>query len=73
MLTAFCWEAISTVSLIQSWLKQSKQPPFLQNYLQTKSTHYLAAQSGNGHKVGYMGDGINDAPSMKVADVGISG
>lgn len=26
----------------------------------------------NGHIVGYMGDGINDAPSMKVADVGIS-
>ncbi len=26
----------------------------------------------NSHKVGYMGDGINDAPSMKVSDVGIS-
>ena len=26
----------------------------------------------NGHKVGYMGDGINDAPSMKVSNVGIS-
>ena len=26
----------------------------------------------NGHGVGYMGDGINDAPSMKVSDVGIS-
>lgn len=32
----------------------------------------MHALRGNGHVVGYLGDGINDAPSMKVADVSIS-
>jgi len=32
----------------------------------------IVALQKRGHVVGYMGDGINDAPSMRVADVGIS-
>jgi Mg2+-importing ATPase len=32
----------------------------------------IQALSKNGHVVGYMGDGINDAPSIKSADIGIS-
>ena len=32
----------------------------------------IIALQKRGHVVGYMGDGINDAPSMRVADVGIS-
>ena len=32
----------------------------------------ISALRANGHVVGYMGDGINDAPSLKSADVGIS-
>lgn len=32
----------------------------------------IRALKAHGHIVGYMGDGINDAPSLKSADVGIS-
>lgn len=32
----------------------------------------MNALKNNGHVVGFLGDGINDAPSMKTADVGIS-
>lgn len=32
----------------------------------------IAALKARGHVVGYMGDGINDAPSLHTADVGIS-
>jgi len=32
----------------------------------------VATLRSNGHVIGYMGDGVNDAPSLRSADVGIS-
>ncbi|MEG0550910.1 MAG: magnesium-translocating P-type ATPase [Vagococcus sp.] len=37
-----------------------------------QKTRLVRVLRENGHTVGFMGDGINDAPAMKEADVGIS-
>jgi Mg2+-importing ATPase len=37
-----------------------------------QKSRIINALKANGHVVGYIGDGINDTPSMKVSDVGIS-
>jgi Mg2+-importing ATPase len=38
----------------------------------SQKTFIIEALRRNGHVVGFMGDGINDAPSLRAADVGIS-
>lgn len=37
-----------------------------------EKSRVISALRAGGHVVGYLGDGINDAPSLKAADVGIS-
>ncbi len=38
----------------------------------SQKSRILNALKNNGNVVGFLGDGINDAPSMKIADIGIS-
>lgn len=38
----------------------------------SQKTRIIAALNKGGHTVGYLGDGINDAPALHAADVGIS-
>lgn len=53
------WEAVETCSLFAKLSPDQKE-------------RVVRAFQKNGHTVGYMGDGINDAPPLHQADVGIS-
>jgi P-type Mg2+ transporter len=53
------------------WLLADKTDLFVEIDPQQKERVILALQK-TGHAVGYLGDGINDAPALHAADVGIS-
>jgi Mg2+-importing ATPase len=53
------------------WLKTDKADLFVEVDPQQKERIIRALQK-SGHAVGYLGDGINDAPALHAADVGIS-
>ncbi len=49
-----------------------QKTPVFARIAPAQKNRILLALKHNGHSVGFMGDGINDAPSLHAADVGIS-
>ncbi|MHB8874096.1 MAG: magnesium-translocating P-type ATPase [Myxococcaceae bacterium] len=50
----------------------AERTPLFARVSPSQKHRVLLALKGAGHVVGYLGDGINDAPSLHAADVGIS-
>ncbi|KKW16444.1 MAG: magnesium-translocating P-type ATPase [Candidatus Kerfeldbacteria bacterium RIFCSPLOWO2_01_FULL_48_11] len=51
---------------------RAEQTTIFARFSPDEKNRVISAIRKHGHVVGYMGDGINDAPSLKAADVGIS-
>ncbi len=51
---------------------RAEQTTIFARFAPDEKNRIIRALRSRGHVVGYMGDGINDAPSLKTADVGIS-
>jgi Mg2+-importing ATPase len=63
--------AVETMSEPQLWLAVEKTHVFAR-LSPTHKQRIVEALRHNGHVVGFMGDGINDAPALRAADVGLS-
>ncbi len=64
-------EEINTMSDVELALKVEQSHVFAKLDPMQKE-RIVSTLRKNGHVVGFMGDGINDAPALKAADVGIS-
>ncbi|WP_255416846.1 magnesium-translocating P-type ATPase [Erwinia sp. JUb26] len=66
-----CGSAIAQLSDDELRLLVEQRTLFCRLTPQQK-TRVLQALQHNGHTVGFLGDGINDAPALRAADIGIS-
>lgn len=51
---------------------KAEQTTIFARFAPDEKNRIITALRSRGHVVGYLGDGINDAPSLKAADIGIS-
>lgn len=67
---------ISTNGLLQEQVEELKKAAettdVFSKLTPEQKARIVSVLRENGHTVGYMGDGINDAAAMKAADIGIS-
>ena len=69
--TPLCGSEISRISDAELARLVEQRTLFCRLSPQQK-TRVLQALQSNGHTVGFLGDGINDAPALRAADIGIS-
>lgn len=58
--------------MIRNWQKQRETTDVFAKLTPGQKARVVSVFRENGHTVGFMGDGINDASAMKSADIGIS-
>ena len=61
-----------TIEQAEQLVETAEKATVLARLSPTQKEQVIQALQSKGHVVGFMGDGINDAPALKKADVGIS-